>query len=242
MKKHSVRFTAVILFSAVFASCWAMNLERIDGSGDVVSETRSVVEFDRMLLKSSGDVVLKQGGVQSVEIETDDNIMPVIKTTVRDGRLVISTGEYNVNPTVLKYYITVENLNGITISGSGSVVGESRFVSNDFSAKINGSGDIALELDAKRLETRISGSGSMNLSGGTDFYEATINGSGEIEAFGMKSKRVSITINGSGDCRVSASEELTARISGSGEVIYKGRPRISSSISGSGAVKSRGAS
>ncbi len=239
MKKHVIRFMTATLFAVVFTSCWALDCARLDGSGNVVSEERPVPVFNKVSMKGEGDVVLKRGGEQSVVIETDDNILPVIKTTVRNNRLVISNEKYSLNPTALTYYITVDKLNEISISGSGNVLGESKFISDDFLAKISGSGDVVLELDTIRLESRISGSGSMDLTGRTDFYDATISGSGEINAFDLDSKRVSVTIGGSGDCNVSASEEIAAKISGSGDILYKGRPRINSSISGSGSINSR---
>jgi hypothetical protein len=165
--------------------------------------------------------------------------MPLIETDVQNDHLVISQGNYNLKPTTLEFNITVANLKGIAISGSGNVIGKSRFVSDDFYAKISGSGDMTLELDVADLETEISGSGSMNLSGETDHYEAAISGSGKINAFDMHTKNVSLKVSGSGNCKVNATETLHTRISGSGDVAYKGRPRITSKISGSGSLESR---
>ena len=165
--------------------------------------------------------------------------MPLIETNVQNDQLVISQENYNLRPTTLEFNITVASLKGIAISGSGDVVGKSRFVSDDFYAKISGAGDMVLELDVADLETKISGSGSMNLSGKTDRHDAAISGSGKINAFDMHAKNVSLKVSGSGDCKVNATETLNARVSGSGDVFYKGQPRITSKISGSGSLESR---
>jgi hypothetical protein len=165
--------------------------------------------------------------------------MPLIETDVENGKLVISQGNYNLKPTTLDFNITVANLKGIAISGSGDVIGKNRFVSDDFFAKISGAGDMALELDVTDLETAISGSGSLNLSGKADRHDAAISGSGKINAFDMQTKNVSLKVSGSGNCKVNATETLHTRISGSGDVAYKGRPRITSKISGSGSLESR---
>jgi len=144
-----------------------------------------------------------------------------------------------LRPTKLNYTITVKDLEGISIAGSGDVNGKSRLVSDDFYAYISGSGDIILAVRTARLESDISGSGSINLSGKTDAHQASITGSGKINAFDMQAQNVSVAITGSGDCRVQASEKLRTKITGSGDVLYKGHPQISKTITGSGSVKDR---
>jgi hypothetical protein len=233
-----------LLVAAIASGCIVVDLngcgkKTVRGSGEVVTEERQVAEFKTIKLKGSGKIVLKQGNQHSVTILTDDNILPLIETDVQNEELIISQQNYNLRPTTLEFDITVTDLKGIAISGSGEVVGKNRFVSDDFYADISGAGDMALELDVADLETKISGSGFMNLSGKANRHDAKISGSGKINAFDMQVKSVSLKVSGSGDCKVNATETLYARISGSGDVFYKGHPRITSKISGSGSLESR---
>lgn len=245
MKIRLIPLLSISLLAAVIASgCIVVDLngcskETVKGSGDVVTEERQFAEFKTIKLKGSGRIVLTQGEQHSVTILTDDNIMPLIETEIQNDQLVISQENYNLRPTTLEFNISVANLKGIAISGSGDVIGKNRFVSDDFFAKISGAGDMVLELDVANLETAISGSGSMNLSGKADHHDAKISGSGKINAFDMQVKSVSLKVSGSGDCKVNATETLNARVSGSGDVFYKGRPHITSKISGSGSLESR---
>jgi hypothetical protein len=233
-----------LLFAAIASGCIVVDLngcskETVKGSGEVIAEERQLAEFKTIKLKGVGRVVLTQGQPHTIMIETDDNIMPLIETEIQNDQLIISQGNYNLRPTKLDFNITVAQLKGIAISGAGDVIGKSRFVSDDFAAKISGSGDMVLELAVANLETDITGSGTMNLSGQTDRHDAKISGSGKIDAFDMQTKNVSLKISGSGDCKVTATEILHARVSGSGDVFYKGHPRITSKISGSGNLESR---
>jgi hypothetical protein len=233
-----------LLATTIVSGCIVVDLngcgkETVKGSGKIVNEERHLSEFKTIKLKGVGRVVLTQGRPHTINIETDDNIMPLIETEIQNEQLVISQGNYNLRPTKLDFNITVAHLEGISISGAGDVTGKSRFVSDDFAARISGSGDMQLELDVANLETSISGSGSMNLSGQSGRYDAEISGSGKINAFDMQAKNVSLKISGSGDCKVNATEILHARISGSGDVFYTGHPRITSKISGSGSLESR---
>jgi hypothetical protein len=245
MRRRFISLLGVSLLAAAFMTgCIVVDLngcgkETVKGSGEVVTEERQVAEFKTVKLKGIGRVVLTQGQPHSIVIQTDDNILPLIETEVENEQLVISQGNFNLRPTVLDLHITVAQLEGIAVSGSGNIVGKSRFVAEDFFAKISGSGDMALELEVAQLETKISGSGSMNLSGKTDQHNASISGSGKINAFDLRTQNVSLQVSGSGDCKVNAAETLDAKISGSGDVLYTGHPRITSKISGSGTLASR---
>ena len=215
-----------------------INGKSVQGSGNIITQEREVSEFSKVHLKGSGKVFLTPGEKQSLEIKTDDNIMPLIESDVSGNKLTISHGNHHLRPTSFEVYITLENLEGVRISGSGDIIGKGRFVTDTLYAEISGSGDMDLEVETGLLETKISGSGSIHLSGKAEDYTVSISGSGKINAFDVDAKHVSLKVSGSGDCRVSASESLDAKISGSGDVYYRGRPQINTKISGSGSLKS----
>jgi hypothetical protein len=231
------------LVAVLVSGCLVIDLngcsaKKVKGSGNVVSETRPVPEFNKIHLKGAGKVFLTRGENPSVEIKTDDNILPVIKTEVTDGKLVISHKNYNPRPTTLSYFITVNELKGIAVSGSADVTGDSKLVADNFSADISGSGDMRLELAVGNLDSDISGSGTMRFSGKADSLAASITGAGNIRAFDMQTRNVSLKITGSGNCEVSASETLNVKITGSGDVKYRGSPQISKKVTGSGNIRS----
>jgi hypothetical protein len=243
--KLSILAMVWVLSGVLISGCIVIDLngcsaQSVKGSGNVISESRQVPEFSEIRLEGHGKVALTQDNQSSIEVTTDDNILRSIETEVENGKLIISHEKRrNLRPTKLNYTITVKDLEGISIAGSGDVNCNNKLVSDDFYAEISGSGDIILVVDAVRLESDISGSGSINLSGKTDAHQASITGSGKINAFDMQAQNVSVAITGSGDCRVHASEKLQAKITGSGDVLYKGHPQISKSITGSGKVMDR---
>ena len=216
-----------------------INGKSVQGSGNIITQEREVSEFSKVHLKGSGKVFLTPGEKQTLDIKTDDNIMPLIETDVSGNKLSISDGNHHLRPTSFEVYITLENLEGVRISGSGDIIGTGRFVTETFYAEISGSGDVDLEVETSKLASKISGSGAIRLAGKAQDYTVSISGSGEINAFDVQAETVSVKISGSGDCRVHAAESLDAKISGSGDVYYKGRPRINTKISGSGSLISR---
>jgi len=236
--------TAAVLVGIILltSGCIVIDLDgcgkkTVKGSGNVISETRPVAEFNRIHLKGSGKAYLTKGENLSIEIKTDDNIMPLIETSVADGKLTISDKNYNLRPTALSYFIPVNDLKGIIVSGSADLSCDSRLAADTFFAEISGSGDMLLELEVENLESDISGSGSMRFAGKTDSLSASITGSGEINALDLEAKKVTLAITGSGDADVFATETLSAKITGSGDVRYKGNPRINQKITGSGKIR-----
>ena len=230
--------TATLISGCIIIDLNGCGMKTVTGSGNIVTEERQLSEIDRISLKGTGKVTLSKGDRQYLKIRTDDNVMLLIETEVRNGKLEISHSKWNLRPTTLEYFITVKALKGVSISGSGDINGKDRFVSNDFYTNVSGAGNISLELEVAQLDSDISGFGSIRLRGKANSYDASITGSGKVSAFDMESKSASITITGSGDCGVNVSENLQARITGSGDVRYKGQPRITRKITGSGSVKS----
>jgi hypothetical protein len=228
-------------------------------------ENRNVSGFTRVEFRIPGKFYIRQGSADKVEIEGSKDILSKIETEVEGSKLLIHTpGKYNwkSGDDDVKVYITIQRLEGLGVSGSGDLVGESKFTTNDLNLKVSGSGSLKLDVEssgevdadvsgsgdldvkgtAKSFESSVSGSGrvtmAMNISGKTDF---NISGSGRIEASG-KTDNVDVTISGSG--KVLAADLETVRcdvkISGSGNVEINVKEELESHISGSGSVSYRG--
>lgn len=208
-------------------------------------ETRNVGAFEAIQMSMSGRVYVTQGNRNEVIVEADRDDLEKVRTEVRNGRLVIGSrsnrswfswgsnfdGRVNV-------YVTVKELRSVTVSGSGDVIGQNTIETEDFEASISGSGDIELEIDAKRVESSISGSGNIELSGAAEDVRLGITGSGKFYAEEMRAGDYNIKISGSGRASITTFGELDVRISGSGGVYYSGQPTdVNTSISGSGRVR-----
>src|SRR5215212_8679511 len=63
----------------------------VRGSGVMASETRSVSGFSEVALSGTGDVRIAQSGQESLTIEAEDNLLPLLETFVEDGRLTLRT-------------------------------------------------------------------------------------------------------------------------------------------------------
>ena len=214
----------------------------IKGSGNLITETRQVSNFDRIALSGLGEVIVTQGGSESLSIETDDNVMKHVKVEVKNGTLTLGFEEgFNlIAPSRLIFHVGVDDLTGLTISGSGDV--ESDMVKTDrLDVNVSGSGDVQIaDLKASEVKAKISGSGEIELAGEAAAQDVTMSGSGKYLAGDLCSESVKVSVSGSGDATVCVTGTLDSTISGSGSVNYYGRPSINSSASGSGKINNLG--
>ena len=218
----------------------------VDGSGELRTEERQVASFHSIVMEGSVDVVLSQGG-QSVGITGDNNILPLITTTVVDGVLTISSEECYTTSHSITATIVVPDLQFARIHGSGDI-NASSFTVSKLRLEVAGSGDIQFnELATDNLALRVNGSGDITVAGNRgQALEAEVKGSGGITADEFPVQNCTAAVDGSGEIRVATSESLDAKISGSGDIYYKGDPgTLDATTSGSGevirAIASKGA-
>ena len=215
----------------------------IAGSGNVVREARAVRDFERINLGGSGAVVITQTGEESLTVEADDNVLPLLTTEVHGPTLELGT-QHGTNITThspIRYDITVKTLRGLVISGSGKVE-VSPLTSDTLAITISGSGKIdAAGLAAEALEVTISGSGDVSLAGHSARQDLSISGSGSYHAADLASGAARVRVSGAGSAALNVHETLDVRISGSGSVNYSGQPTVTKSISGSGSIRRRDA-
>ncbi|MCK4777252.1 MAG: DUF2807 domain-containing protein, partial [Actinomycetia bacterium] len=218
------------------------SLNRLIGSGNIVSEFREVRDFDEISLSGTGNIFITQGDEESLEIEADDNIIPKIITEVKNGKLTIryKSGSFwflSLAPTKpVNFYIALKEVDNISISGSGKVQSSGLEVGK-LKLYIGGSGNMDLNLIADEINSQIIGSGRYNLSGYTKRHEITISGLGSYYAENLVSNDCKIRISGSGKAKVRVEDDLGVTINGNGSVDYYGDPRVDQNISGSGKVR-----
>lgn len=240
MRRLSVLAASLLLTAMAVAACdVTITGFGVRGSGDMASETREVSGFDEVVLRGSGRVMVDVTGAESLTIDAEDNILPLLESKVSNGRLELGARE-SISPTEeIVYTITASELRGVTISGSGDVR-VSEFTTDSFTVEVNGSGDVDVSrIEADEVNVDISGSGGVEISGSSNLLEIGISGSGRFDGPDLEAAIGSVRISGSGDAVINVSDTLNATVSGSGNVEYIGSPTLNASTSGSGDISSR---
>lgn len=208
-----------------------------------VKENRDLKGFTKISYGISGNLNIKIGPQFSVVLEGEKEDLREVITEVSDGRLRIRMGNWRFNfDEKVNAYVTLPELTGISISGSGRAeILDPIKNADDLELSVSGSGKLyTKELEVDEFDCSISGSGDIIIigAGSADSGEISISGSGSYNAPDFEIDHLEVSVSGSGSCLCKAGDSLTARISGSGNVTYKGDPKIDARVSGSGHVRS----
>ena len=239
--RSRIALGALVASSLLFAGCRVNPFGGVVGSGNVKTETREVSNFTSVELNGSAELEITQGNTESLEVEADDNLLPLLTSEVRNGRLILGAKPNTSFRTFRRmvFRLTARNLNEIVASGSGSVTVRS-FEAEDLSLRLTGSGSIDIaSLSARAVNVVASGSGSVSLNGSADSQDVSVTGSGSYGADRFATQNATVTVSGSGSASVNVSGQLDATVTGSGSISYSGNPTVRKTVSGSGSVSGR---
>ena len=230
-------------------------------------ETRSVGTFSKISFRTPGKLYLRQGTPQKVELEGSGNILSKIETRLDGDKLIIGTEEkwFNWNwhdEDRINVYITVKDISGLSVSGSGDLIAETKIITTAIDLKVSGSGSLIAEIEASGDgNADVSGSGDMEVKGKFKSINGDVSGSGKIELNTVVTGEANFHVSGSGKIMATGRAESTkatisgsgkvlaanlevdkceVRISGSGDVEINVKSDLDASISGSGSVSYKG--
>ncbi|MGB8384273.1 MAG: head GIN domain-containing protein [Dermatophilaceae bacterium] len=188
------------------------------GSGTLRTESRDVKGFSAVAVAGTGDVLIQQTGSESLTIEAEENLLPLLTSDVSGGVLTLATKpSASINPTrPITYRVTMKDLSGLSVSGSATVT--------------------AGQAKTASLLVQISGSGIITVDGTSDAQEVRISGSGDYRGSKLTSRTATVQITGSGNASIMVSDRLDVQVSGSGTLAYSGNPQVTQSVSGSGKI------
>jgi hypothetical protein len=231
----------------------------IRGSGNVISESRQVSGITGVQLDTSGDLTLSQDDTESLTIEAEDNLLPLLTSEMVNGTLKLGTKpNTSISATKpIKYTLTVKNIAALSANGSGNITAGdlvsgdnfqvslsgsgsldlSSLKSDKVSIKLNGSGDAAIAtLNTQSLAASLNGNGILKLAGQTTDQSINLSGSGDFNGEKLVSKTAAANLNGSGDITLQVSDTLVASSNGSGDITYIGSPTVTQRRNGSGKI------
>jgi len=213
--------TLLVIFAVLVAAFSACHFGRgVKGSGNLKTEKRDLAAFQAIDTTGAYEVEVMCQKPASFEIETDDNILPLIKTDVRDGVLYV-TSEKSFNPSrSVTLRISLPELTAVSSRGAGQVTIQ----------------------DAKSDDLKIASMGAASIKAAGKVKSATISssGAGDIDANRLQSETARVTVAGAASVSVYATEQLDVSVSGVGSVTYGGNPKtVNKSVSGIGSVNKK---
>ena len=189
----------------------------VQGSGNIVTENRQVEDFSAVDVGGVFKVEITAGKDFSVNVEADDNLLPLIQTSVNGDTLEISTDEKLSSKSPILVRVTAPNISEIKASGA---------------AKVS-----IIDIKNSELSVELSGASELTATGETGSLNAEISGASVIKARQLSTESAGVDASGASRAYVSASQTLTAEATGASSVTYLGNPEnIEKHISGASSI------
>lgn len=171
------------------------------GNKKIVFQERTVSAYSQIKILGNADIVLTEGNIGQIRVETSENVLSYVTTEVKGDILVIKLKHYGVNYVPkLKVYVPIdEKFNKITIVGKAEVISKEDFSLQlpSLEVVLKGNGNFkGKALSARKAILSIAGAGNIETSV-TEEVQAKIMGYGHITIFGNPSKK-DTDIKGSG--------------------------------------------
>jgi hypothetical protein len=212
-----VSLVLVVVF--LFAGCHHRIHDQITGSGVRQKQKREVAAFTSIATEGAFDIDVVCQKPQSLEVEGDDNLLPLITTEISNNVLHIrSNRSYSVNDPI-KITISLPNLEGISTNGAGKV-------------DVSGLKNDKFEIDA-------NGATSIRVAGETKLVDIETNGAGKIDAHKLRAARGVVEAKGVARVDVNVADQLKVTVSGPSHVTYQGDPVLNKTVHGPGSVEKK---
>ena len=192
---------------------------QVRGSGNRIVQKREIGEFKSLSTEGAFDIRVVSQKAPTLEIEGDDNILPVITTEVSNGVLHIkSLRGYSTRESIV-LRISVTNLEALSVSGAGKI-------------DIQG-------INNERFEIDSSGAPSIRVSGTTKVVDIDSSGAAKIDAHKLQAARGVVDSSGVSKIDVDVKDELDVTISGPSTVTYDGDPVVKKTVNGPGKLEKK---
>ena len=197
----------------------------VAGSGVTATQSRSIADFTSVSAADGVRLEISRGPT-SLTIEGDDNLLPLIKTEVVDGRLIIrkTTREAlrATRPIVLR--LTTPSLSRLEASGGTDVL-LADAAAPRFSADLSGGVDFeATGLELESFELHASGGVDVKAEGIAKAAQLTVTGGADVDARKLQVTHLAVDASGGCDLQLTALESIAGEASGGGSMEVHGHP------------------
>jgi len=228
-----------IAFVVLLLSCNSENAnDCFQTSGTIVQQEISLDSFEKIWVNRDVELIIKEGAVQKVMIETGKNLINDVDAVVVEGQLFLTDNNscnYVRNYGITKVYVTSPNINEIRSSTQYDISSDGvlrypnlTILSEDFNAPDTFSvGNFKLQINNTSFSVVFNNLSNCYVSGATTNLNVTFaSGLSRFEGRNLETQKVIIWNRGSNDMILNPIQSIKGKISGTGDVISVNRPPV----------------
>lgn len=178
----------------------------VAGNGRLAEERRPLDNVERVELAVPATLVIERADRTRILVSAEENLIPLIRTRVRDNLLRIDASDPFTATKPLRLVLETPSISAVTLSGAG-----------DIDLRDAGNADL-LSLTAK-------GSGTVRVRGGTaGRLSVDAQGASQVHAAELSADSADVQLLGASSAEVTATDAIRVSIRGAGQITVFGDP------------------
>jgi len=210
----------LVLLPVLFGGCHHGMRSEVKGSGNRQTQARQVAPFTSIETEGAFNIDVVCGKALRVEVEADDNLLPLITTEVSGNKLIVKPSRGYSSDEAPNIKISVPNIDALSANGASKV-------------QISG-------VDNDKIQLYANGAPQITASGTTKMIGVDVNGAAKIDAHTLRADHAVVDSKGVSKVDLGISNQLDVTVSGPSSVTYRGDPVVNKTIHGPGKVEKRG--
>lgn len=235
------RIALALLITIFFSSC-AFDINFGDGkkgNGNVVTDSREITDEFTIVSASEGlDVYVTQADDFDIKVEADDNVIDLISTDIKDGKLRIHTIE-NIGRATKKIYVSLPEVTALNSSSGSDLIAKNLITGDKIELNASSGSDLNVEIKANEIDADASSGADIRISGETNTLHTNASSGADIKAKNLLAKVCYANASSGSDISVNVSESLTADASSGADISYSGNANVESKKRVSGSIHHR---
>lgn len=187
----------VYLMIAGLTTIFALGMLLVFGQ---IKENHTVSGFTGIDASSAFDITVTKGDIETFAIEADDEVMPYVRSEIKNGVLRLYLDKRVDNIKTLKATVMMKNLDNVSLSGFCQLTANDLFTPNSFTGNCSGASCMNVNVNTGLLNIKANGTSKIkikaNVIGGT---KMNISGASDIQG---ELNANNVKVNTNGTCKV----------------------------------------
>lgn len=236
-----VKILILFLFTLFLSSCGLdINFgdfgNGVKGNGEIVAEDRNTAnEFTKISAQEGLMVYVTQADEYAIRVEADENVIDLIGTDIRDGRLKIHAIE-NIGRATKNIYVSMPKITSLKSSSGAHLSSENEITSNELIVDGSSGAHINLNVDTNEIDIDASSGANLKLRGSADETNIDASSGGNINAKNLETDYCDADASSGGNLSIHVKKNLDANASSGGNISYSGAAKVKHNKMVSGSI------
>ncbi len=233
-------FLVLITILMVAVKVHVRDIEYVEGSGNKVSEMRQLDSFTGIEASGNVEVTLFQEGRHAVQITTDDNLIGLVVTEVKNNTLKIYYQQFGKTRDKIYLDVYLDELESLSVNAGARLKSSGVLSGMKLDHQVNAGAFSEIEIDYSHLDLRVTSGAHATLSGQADMAVISSNAGAQIKAGSLMVREADVRGNSGSITNLHISDRFSARMSSGAQLNYTGNPsEKDTSTSSGGSVNQR---